>query len=87
MRWRTITAVTVAVVLIFFFLPVFPVVGISPLRGEETGWVSPSFALFQCGSFTGFVFIEVSNGAVVGVAAPFWLSSANWNCQFPHVVR
>jgi hypothetical protein len=71
----------------FFFAPVVRMewanFGGSP---DIVAWVSPSFALFQCGAFVGEVGIQVPNGGLVNAQVAFWLASSNWNCEFPHLM-
>jgi len=84
MRKVTLAIIVVAAVVVFFFLPVLPETWSNFGGGPEFhGWVSPSFAFFQCGTFVGSVGIQVPNGAFVNGPAPFWLRTSNWNCQFP----
>ena len=79
-----VLAVTIVGVALFF-VPFLPMTYMNYGRGAETAWVSPSFGLFQCGDFVGTVSIQVADGGAPG-DLPFWLSSSNWNCEFPHVM-
>ena len=63
---------------VFFFAPIVPTTtanfGIGP---SYSAWVSPSFALFQCGLFIGHPGIQIPNGDVImPVSGP-------WNCRYP----
>jgi hypothetical protein len=76
------------VLLVFFFAPLVQEEwGNFGARPETVGWVSPSFAMFQCGAFVGGVDIGLPNGGVGNApGTPFWLASSNWNCQYPHLL-
>jgi hypothetical protein len=86
MRRGYLLGIAVAIIAVFFFAPVLREEWGNFGGGPDTvGWVSPSFALFQCGAYMGGVGIQVPNGAAVNVpGVPFWESSSNWNCAFPH---
>jgi len=87
MRRITVVVIVVAVGIVFFFLPVVPESWANFGGGPEThGWVSLSFAFFQCGAYVGGVGIQVPNGAFANGPAPFWLRTSNWNCQFPQLL-
>lgn len=83
MRRFLLVAVVLVVAVLFFFAPFLPVSATTP-AGPLSGGVSPSFMLFQCGSFVGGVTFEVPSGAGVGGHVPFWVASSNWNCQYLH---
>ncbi len=84
MKKRYLLGFVVAVVVVFLFAPVIREEWANFGGGPSTvGWVSPSFALFQCGAFVGGVGIQMPNGGVGGMAEPPWVVSSNWNCQYP----
>jgi hypothetical protein len=84
LRRRSLLIVCAMMFILFFFTPFLPIEWASPAGLPiRSAWVSPSFALFQCGSFVGSVAIQVTGNAVVGLPVPFWVASSNWNCQFP----
>jgi len=84
MRRRSLIII-VSIVVVLFFAPILPGEWVNPGGGGPSiTWVSPSFLLFQCGSFAGGVTIEVPSGTVVGRPLPFWVASSNWNCQYLH---
>jgi hypothetical protein len=77
--------VAVVVIAVFVFLPILPTVARNAYSGsQDDGWVSPSFALFQCGAATGGYSLTVPGGGGVGGPEPFWVSNSVWNCEFPH---
>ena len=77
--------VAIVVIVVFLFVPFLQTVGRNAGSGsQDVGWVSPSFALFQCGAATGGYFLQVPSGGVVGLPEPFWVSNSVWNCEFPH---
>ena len=85
-RWLA-TIILVTIVVVFLFAPIIQEETASFGGGPTlTAHVSLSFALFQCGAYIGVVGIQVPNGDVANPEGmPFWESSSNWNCQFPHV--
>ena len=70
----------------FFFVPWVQTVNLSWGRGQTVGWVSPSFAVLQCGVATGGYAVEVPNGATVNGVEPLWAKFSGWNCEFPHLM-
>jgi hypothetical protein len=80
-----ITIATIGVM--FFFVPWVQTVTMSwGAGGQSVGWVSPSFAAFQCGVATGSYAVEVPNGSTVNGVAPFWAKFSDWNCEFPRLM-
>ncbi len=88
MKRRVLAGVVLAIVMAFFFAPVFREEwgNFAPGGSPTVGWVSPSFALFQCGAHVGGVGIQMPNGGVGGLPEPFWIASSNWNCQYPRMM-
>ena len=77
--------VVVIAVFVFVFVPFLPTVTRNAYSGsQDVGWVSPSFALFQCGGATGGYSLTVPSGGGVGLPEPFWVSNSVWNCDYPH---
>ena len=84
MRKKILGIILAVVVAMFFFVPWVETVTANFGGGQDSvGWVSPSFALFQCGVAIGSYGIHVGNGAVVNAGGPksFW--SSLWNCDYP----
>jgi hypothetical protein len=83
---KVFSIIAVVIIMAFIFLPLVQVEGYSPAgTGELVGWVSPSFAFFQCGVATGAYLITVPSGSVYGRPEPFWVSNSVWNCEYPHL--
>jgi len=86
MRSRRLWGIVVVVVIaLFIFVPFLTTATRDAYGGSrDDGWVSPSFALFQCGAATGGYSLTVPSGGGVGLPGPFWVSNSVWNCQYPH---
>ena len=86
MRRRFLLGFAAATIIVVFFAPVLREEWGNFGGGPDTvGWVSPSFALLQCGAFVGGVGIQTPNGAAANPpGVPFWESSSDWSCEFPH---
>jgi len=83
MRKRLLAVLlAVVVVAVFIFVPMVETTTANFGGGSNfVGWVSPSFALFQCGVATGNYGVQVPNGAVVN---PYG-SGPLWNCDYAHL--
>ena len=82
MRLRTVVLLVVVIVVAFWFAPFLPTSTANFAAGPElTAWVSPSFALFQCGVAVGHVAVGVPNGSVVNPGK----ASGFWNCGYPRL--
>ena len=78
--------VAVVVIAVFVFVSFVPNVTRNAYSGsQDVGWVSPSFALLQCGAATGGYSLTVPSGSGVGLPEPFWVSNSVWNCEYPHL--
>lgn len=86
-RMRKIYVIAaVLVIILFFFVPFDRTTFYNPAgTGQKTGWLSPSFAIFQCGVAVGDYMLLVPNGSVYGLPQPWWVSNSFWNCEFPHL--
>jgi hypothetical protein len=74
------------VIAVFVFVPFLPTVTRNAYSGSQgVGWVSPSFAFFQCGAATGGYSLMVPGGGGVGGLELFWGSNSVWNCEYPHL--
>ena len=82
MRRILILAVVICVLVVaFFFVPFVPTETANFGGGPDySGWVSPSFALFQCGVVIGQVGHEVPNGTFVNPSA-----QSLWDCGYPRL--
>lgn len=87
MRKRLVVIISAVLVVMSFFVPLGKTVtaNFSPNGSDFIGWVSPSYAFFQCGVAIGNYPIQLPNGgsAVSSGPEPFW--SAFWNCEYPHL--
>lgn len=80
-RTLLVGAILVIAAVVFFLVPCVQTTTTNLDGPNYTGWVSPSFALFQCGVVVGQVGIQVANGSVVNPSA----QSAPWNCGNPRL--
>jgi len=87
MRKRLVVILLAVFVVIFFFVPLGKTVGanFSGIGSDYVGWVSPSYAFFQCGVAIGNYPVQLPNGGTVVASGPkpFW--SSLWNCEYPHL--
>ncbi|MGA2198314.1 MAG: hypothetical protein ABSG45_00070 [Nitrososphaerales archaeon] len=82
---RLLGIVAIVVMIVFFFVPFVQTVTRNAYSGsQDVGWVSSSFALFQCGAAIGGYSLTVPSGSGVGGAEPFYASNSVWNCEYPH---
>jgi hypothetical protein len=87
MRKRLVVVLLAVLLDTFFFVPLGKTISanFSGEGSDYVGWVSPSYAFFQCGVAIGNYPIQLPNGGtVVGASGPkpFW--SSFWNCEYPH---
>ena len=87
MRKRLLVGALIAVVVaMFLFVPWIQTTTANFGGGPDyVGWVSTSFALFQCGVATGSYGVQVPNGLVVIADKPKPLWSSFWNCDYPRL--
>jgi len=85
MRKRLVVVLLVVLVAIFFFVPVGKTVSanFSGHGSDFIGWVSLSYAFFQCGVAIGNYPVQLPNGGTVVGLNSFW--SSFWNCEYPHL--
>ncbi len=84
---KTFLVVGVIIVAAFILLPFDQMKTMNPSgSGENIGWVSTSFAIFQCGVAVGGYSLTLPGlGGVNLPHPPFWVSNSVWNCEYPHL--
>jgi len=83
MRRRLLVVILVVVAIaFFFFIPWGKTIAANFSGGGQdyVGWVSPSFALFQCGVAIGNYPVQVPYGTFVNSGG-----SSFWNCEYPRL--
>ena len=78
-------AIILVIIVTMFFIPWGETVSAAMKGPDSVGWVSPSYAIFQCGpTFGGYPIIhpDCSYSMNVETSNPFWASF--WNCDYPH---
>jgi hypothetical protein len=82
LKRRVLLGIIIVLAVVLFFLVPLVQTQTTGFGGESnySAWVSPSFAIFQCGVVVGQVGHYVSNGTVVVPHA-----QSLWDCGYPRV--
>ena len=84
MRRRLLVIIVVVVFAVFFFFVPWGKTVAANFSGggqDYVGWVSPSFALFQCGVAIGNYPVQVPYGTIVNSGG----QNGFWNCEYPRL--